>query len=259
MGDDGQATGGSIITISGVARGAGANAAAFIKRGSGTGSSTGGASQSGSSSKRTASAAVNSAAAAVSSISFRRVPSSATAATGSQSTATAPKRVLHAGVLSGAGFLIGLGAKVTGATALTGRIAGAGFVIGTGVRRVLSTATVRSAGASAQSSTKRASSSGLSQGASRVSSLSSRFSNAAASIRGAASTATQSIKRIGATGKIAGGSSVLIGFLPPPLPDIVNIAGRWLVSAGFTGVVPGDVTVDAISAPVLIKGTRTQA
>lgn len=299
MGDDGQNASGSIVTISGVATGGASNAAAFIKRGAGQGTATGATGNAGTSSKRISGAGTTAAAGSVSSISFRRLPASATVATGGQTTAQSAKRVPSASGSSGAGFLIALSSKVTGATAIAGRSAGGSFVIATGVRRVLSTSVVRSGGATQQTSTKRATTAGTSQGASRTgaqgskraasfavsfaagrtTSLSARFSNFAAKVATGTATTSQSVKRVAGSGKVTGGGGVLISFTPPPLPDVVNIAGRWLVSVGITGVVPGDVVVagqredielnatldDAAeitgrdSSPVLIKGTRKQA
>lgn len=309
----------SLVSIYGVARGGASSAAAFIKRGTGTGTGTGagsnaatftknstgsgtargGSSNLGTAQKRVTGSGAIAAAGAVSSVVFRRVPALAAVATGGQTTAQAPKRTTSVGVLSGAGSLIALAAKVTGATAIAGTSAGGGFLIATGVRRALSTSVVRSGSASQHSLTKRATTAGSSQGASRTvaqgskraagsaisfaagrtTSLSARFSNFAAKVTTGTATASQSVKRVTGSGKIAGGSSILISFTPPPLPDVVNIAGRWLVSVGITGVVPGDVVVagqredielnatldDAAeitgrdSSPVLIKGTRKQA
>lgn len=309
----------SLVSIYGVARGGASSAAAFVKRGTGTGTGTGagsnaatstknstgsgtargGSSNLGTGLKRVTGSGTNAAAGSVSSIGFRRLPASAAVATGGQTTAQAPKRTTSVGVLSGAGFLIALSSKVTGATAIAGRSAGGSFVIATGVRRVLSTSVVRSGGATQQTSTKRATTAGTSQGASRTgaqgskravsfavsfaagrtTSLSARFSNFAAKVATGAATTSQSVKRVAGSGNVTGGGGVLISFTPPPLPDVVNIAGRWLVSVGITGVVPGDVVVagqredielnatldDAAeitgrdSSPVLIKGTRKQA
>lgn len=279
LGDDGQSTGSSIVNISGVARGGAYSAAAFVKRTGGTGTASGGGRNTQTGSKRITGTGRIAAAGAVSLISFRRAPTSATVATGSRTTAQAPKRIASAGVLSGAGFLIGVGEKLTGATAIAGRSAGGSFVIGTSIRRALSVSSTQTGSRNTTQSVKRASTFASSFAAGRTSSLSTRFSNLVGKIASGSSARAQTFKRVAGSGKIAGAASNLARFTPPPLPDVVNIAGRWLRSTGISGVVPGDVTLSATSAPIttisgvasgdvtlsatsapiVIKGSRKQA
>lgn len=75
----------------------------------------------------------------------------------------------------------------------------------------------------------------------------------AASIGGAAETAAGLKVSIGAA-KSAGGGGQIVDLRLPGTPDVVLIAGRWIVAAAITGVVPGAVTVAALKDALALSG-----
>ena len=147
---------------------------------------------------------------------------------------SALRRALAAGFNQSGGAELGSSAK---RTAAAGFSSGGGNVLGLGQKQ--SNAVVFSAA--------------LKGGGSQISATA-RFSAASAQIAGGSRQTGLLAKIAALLARSAGGGVQIVDLGLPGTPDVVLIAGRWIVAAAITGVVPGAVTVAALKDALPLAG-----